>query len=428
MRFAENRFSTNGKAVLPLWLRLVFLLMLLLALFFLARDVKEQRNKKVAKESFKNAPSHGKGVHVSSVSITTGVQPLDFRAYQSGLFRRRKTGQSEDDKTLLKSSTNIAGNSSNLIGDRSSISTNRFALGEQLFSALKSSRVRPVDPKIAELAKSITADCKTDAERARALYDWITRKITYDWNEWENIVNGATGYMMPHDPLSVIERGTTVCVGYAWLYNDFARSVGLSSDFIIGKVRGYRGTADDKMISPFLHAWNSVEIDGSWYLMDATWGAIQPGEKPETYAKRSSYYYGTPAEQMIFDHLPEQPAWQLMTSPITSDDFGKLPNLKPPFFSNGLELGNYFTDTIKVNSGAPVDVMILAPDDVELAASISGTKLGTAKVSVTSEDGALYNVGLNSMPAGEYILRVYSRPKGSTANFECSLDYAVEVK
>ena len=107
-----------------------------------------------------------------------------------------------------------------------------------IFAALRASLGQPVPPEVAALAREITRNCKTNAERARALYDWTTAHITYDWKVWADIVAGAGTYTEPQDPLSVIHRTTAVCAGYAWLFDAFATSVGINANFIIGNVRG----------------------------------------------------------------------------------------------------------------------------------------------------------------------------------------------
>jgi hypothetical protein len=297
-----------------------------------------------------------------------------------------------------------------------------------VFKALRASRGRPVAARVAALAGVITRNCRTEAERARALYDWVTSHISYDWQEWANIVAGADAYLLPHDPLSVIERGTTVCAGYAWLYNDLARSVGLDAAFIIGDVRGYRGTADDELVSPYQHAWNSVEIDGTWYLMDATWGARQTGESDADYLARSAYYFKTPANQMVFDHLPESPDWQLLANPVPNETFESLPNLKPAFFRDGLRLGNQISDAITVSEGNPTGVILSVPEGVQLTATLTrdGQDIGAGNLYIR-QDGVRRDILVAPLPAGDYLLRLYSKPAASANPYECCVDYAVRV-
>jgi hypothetical protein len=296
-----------------------------------------------------------------------------------------------------------------------------------VIAALRNGIGRPVPPPVAALARQLTAACRTDAERARALYDWVTSHIGYDMQEWASIVGGAASYQKPQDPLSVLERGTAVCAGYAWLYADLCRAAGLTADAVIGDVRGYRGTADDALISPFQHAWNSVALDGTWHLLDATWGARQAGETAAEYQARAGYYFLTPPGQLIFDHLPENADWQLLPEPVPDDAFARLPNLKPAFFTDGLRLGGPFSDAIRVAAGQPTGVTLAAPEGVQITATLTaGSQDASAGNLFLRENGARRDVIVAPLPAGDYLLRLYVRNATGTV-FECAADYAIQV-
>ncbi|MEI6212134.1 MAG: transglutaminase domain-containing protein [bacterium] len=307
--------------------------------------------------------------------------------------------------------------------------TNRLVNTNELpvFTALRASRGQPIPKEVSDLAKEITRNCQNEAERAKAIYDWMTSHITYDWKVWADMVAGANTYTQPQDPLSVIQRGTGVCAGYAWLFDALAASVGMDATFVIGDVRGYRGTADDNLTSKFQHAWNSVQIDGQWCLLDATWGARQPGESTTDYLARRDYYYQTAPNQLIFDHLPESENWQLLENPIPDDAFRELPNLKPAFFRDGLRLANAFSDTLTTPLGKPTSVILAAPEGILLGATLTqnGQDL-SANLSVR-ESGIRRDILVAPLPAGQYILRLYSKPATSSGLYDCAADYVVNV-
>jgi transglutaminase-like putative cysteine protease len=297
-----------------------------------------------------------------------------------------------------------------------------------VFQALRASRNQPIPPEVASLAREITRNCTTDAERAKAIYDWITSHITYDWKVWADIVGGANAYTQPQDPLSVIQRGSGVCAGYAWLFNALAGSVGIASDFVIGNVRGYRGTEDDTLVSNFRHAWNSVKIGNQWFLMDATWGARQNGETEADYLARRDYYFKTPANQMIYDHLPETRDWQLLVNPLTDEAFRALPNIKPPFFRDNLRLGNAFSDTLAATAGQASGVIVVAPEGVLLTASLSSNGKDISRDTLSlQESGTRHDVQVAPLPAGRYILRIFSKPATNAGPYECAVDYEYVV-
>ncbi len=121
-------------------------------------------------------------------------------------------------------------------------------------------------------AEEITADCSTNAEKAKAIYIWISDNIYYDYDFYEGRKN--TAYL---SALDVLEYKYTVCEGYANLYDAMCRSVGVPCR----KVTGYSDTGHADDASYFAdyfdnqsnHAWNEVYVDGEWIVVDTTWGS-----------------------------------------------------------------------------------------------------------------------------------------------------------
>src|SRR5262249_37909649 len=119
---------------------------------------------------------------------------------------------------------------------------------------------------LSALAKYLAKPCKSEQEKARAIYRWITDRIAYD----------AEGFLSGKHPSSrpdvVLKDRKAVCEGYASLYVDLATRMGLT----VEKVSGYAKTAARTPGATFAkerHAWNAVQIQGRWGLIDATWGA-----------------------------------------------------------------------------------------------------------------------------------------------------------
>lgn len=298
-----------------------------------------------------------------------------------------------------------------------------------IFKLLRNHRDHPVSPKVTELAREITKDATNNVTKARAIYDWLTANIKYDTREWENIVSGATDYIHDHDPDTVLERGTTVCIGYAWLFDDLCEAAGIESTFLIGDVRGYRGTPDDELVSSVRHAWSAVRDEDGWKLLDATWGARQDGEGESDYKWRADYYYGTDPGQFVFDHLPEEESWQLLENPVpTKSAFSMLPNLKPSFFTDGLSLGERYTSVLGASRGARHRLSVGKPASVDVAFTLSTAGGGESKrlQAVVTDGGGAAMALIPPLDRGDYLLRVYSR-KGS-GPYSCGADFAIKVE
>ncbi|MFD1956220.1 transglutaminase domain-containing protein [Paenibacillus thailandensis] len=113
-------------------------------------------------------------------------------------------------------------------------------------------------------ALQITADAETDREKARALYDWVGSRISYDWEKADRYVQ--LGEWKEQTPQETYEMRTGVCIDYARLYAMMARSAGLT-------VRVVTGLGADGNGGYGPHAWNEVKLDGEWTPLDATWAS-----------------------------------------------------------------------------------------------------------------------------------------------------------
>ncbi len=300
-----------------------------------------------------------------------------------------------------------------------------------IFDQLRNHRSQPIPAEVRALAAEITKDCTNNASRARAIYDWLTANITYDTTEWRNIISGANDYIHPHDPASVLERGNTVCIGYAWLFDDLCTAAGLESTFLIGDVRGYRGTPDEELVSSVRHAWSAVrDDDDGWVLLDATWGARQEGETEADYKARADYYYATPPGQFVFDHLPEDDSWQLLEDPVpTETAFSVLPNLKPAFFTDGLKLGGDYASVLAAEAGERHRLAFGKPAGTDVVFTLGPASNADASKqirSVTSASGEAVAAIVPALTRGEYLLRVYSRT--GDGPYTCGADFVIRAQ
>ncbi|HAE45151.1 MAG TPA: hypothetical protein DCG37_06115 [Lachnospiraceae bacterium] len=93
----------------------------------------------------------------------------------------------------------------------------------------------------------------TSYEKVKTAYDYVVRKADYMLNapQAQNIQ-------------SVFLYGQSVCAGYTRSFQYLLSKVGIFSAYIAGTVE-HNGALET-------HAWNLVNIDGTNYLVDVTWG------------------------------------------------------------------------------------------------------------------------------------------------------------
>lgn len=114
------------------------------------------------------------------------------------------------------------------------------------------------------MAAKIVGSETDDRKRAYLLYEWIGKNIVYDWEKYNNLVNGINS----KDKFGAVPAFTTrkgICEDYSDLYVAMARAVGLKVRIIVGQ--GYSMGAWGG------HAWNEVYIPSEkrWIPLDATW-------------------------------------------------------------------------------------------------------------------------------------------------------------
>ena len=115
--------------------------------------------------------------------------------------------------------------------------------------------------KILDKASEVIEECVTSEmtpyEKELALHDWLIRNCTYDKGALRAIkMEGKHST----DPYGALINGEAVCMGYTTTFKLFMDMVGIPC----GIVHSTDSEGDE-------HAWNTVQLDGCWYYVDATW-------------------------------------------------------------------------------------------------------------------------------------------------------------
>lgn len=131
-----------------------------------------------------------------------------------------------------------------------------------------------------KMAKALTKGMTSDQEKVNAIYNYITKNISYDRKK----VNTLTTFYLPNID-STLKDGQGICYDYSSLFASMLRSVGVSTKM----VKGYTSELPNEY-----HAWNEVNIDGQWKVIDTTFDAVyvQANRKVSQF-KDASKYDGT---------------------------------------------------------------------------------------------------------------------------------------
>lgn len=115
----------------------------------------------------------------------------------------------------------------------------------------------------AELKEELSAlmglldiDDKTNYEKVKAIYTYMTSNISYDYEHLED-----DSYLLKQTDYAALIHGTSVCQGYAMLFYRLCLEYGIDCRIISGVAGGG------------LHAWNIVKLGNQYYNIDSTWDA-----------------------------------------------------------------------------------------------------------------------------------------------------------
>jgi len=179
-----------------------------------------------------------------------------------------------------------------------------------------------------QLTLELTKDCKTQIEKTRAIFIWITENIKYDCRKYNRIfIKGKVKNFRcktkeecdlkkaeyeKEQINRTLKKGKGICGDYSKLFEKMCRIAGINCYYIHGYTKseafqvGKMGDLD--------HAWNVAVIDGIYYYFDLTWAAggctrNEKGNLKKFYKKYNDYYWMTPIDKLSRNHYPKDTTW-----------------------------------------------------------------------------------------------------------------------
>jgi len=201
--------------------------------------------------------------------------------------------------------------------------TGRFALVDAYALATPPT----AEASLESLGAYLKAVGSSETDRARAAFIWVTSRVVYDANLYYRTAGQAPiveAEQMRRDPRFagqmpevVLKDRKAVCLGYSRLLEALCRQMGLTAYTANGMAVG-NGVAATQEPN---HAWNVVRTDGSWHLMDATWAAGHLGADRRFVRKFTDSLFFPAPPVFVRDHLPADPAYQLLPNPVSRQAF-----------------------------------------------------------------------------------------------------------
>jgi len=252
-------------------------------------------------------------------------------------------------------------------------------------------------------------------QRVKAIHDFVALRLTYDERALEAILKRDHANVPPQTAQAVFAAKTGVCEGYARLMTAIGEAANVEIKYVTGYIRDASrrvAIGTDASVKAALegygHAWNAVLLDGEWFLIDTTWDDPTGADKPV----RSTYLF-TPPKLFAYDHLPEDPAWQLVMKPISEGDFARLPMMSPEIGRFGLVLEA--PTRSQVSASGSVEITFANPHGAQLLASARRDGGSGSEIQCKAASAAGKTTVTCELPRGEFEVRMFAAPAGVRA-------------
>lgn len=191
----------------------------------------------------------------------------------------------------------------------------RYSALDRHALAAPASVERDPDALLAYLLKP----ARTDEDKARVIYRWLTSRFSYD-------VASFKGRTYTRQSLEQLMRSRSgVCDGFATAMTELGRKAGLTIRTIEGRAKG--GTNGELFAGNRPnHAWNMVQLDGHWKIIDATWGAGHVSDAKGYQAELNDFYFLADPSSLLLSHYDfEDPLGIYASRKLSLQEFEKYP-------------------------------------------------------------------------------------------------------
>lgn len=221
-----------------------------------------------------------------------------------------------------------------------------------------------------KLAASLASQAHTDDDKARLIFSWLAYHIAYDATLSPS---DTTHYYRRCAPSYVLQHHEAVCQGYSNLFTELATRLKLPARTITGHSHTSSDTGNLLDIANG-HSWNAYRLADTWHFADATWAAGGTLTDTNEFKQQfEPFWFDTPPTQLIFTHLPDAAAWQLLPLPITATLFQNWPYVAPTWFQ--LVSGESMRKALATSSG-PVNSFPAIQPNIHHVTLIQAPKSG----------------------------------------------------
>lgn len=214
-----------------------------------------------------------------------------------------------------------------------------------------------VTDKVADIIKDLNINSLDDYNKAAAIYNYIIQNVDYEYESEEDEYFTAYG---------ALKEGKAVCQGYAQLFYRIAKDAGLSCRMVFG-------TTTDA------HAWNIVEVDGLYYLCDATYDVFCSSIDDCNYFMKGSQDFDEYDDEII--HVPESPEeYDPLLVDYTSKEFISRYRIADTAYKTDYHKGDVNSDSVVDSADASLVMAEYARSSTAGSSAFSSAQRNAADV------------------------------------------------
>ena len=276
------------------------------------------------------------------------------------------------------------------------------------------------------LSEYLTSPWEGDRNKAYAIFRWLSFNVAYD-------VDGFFGRTEKKscDAESVLQHKTSVCAGYANLFEALGKVAGLQVHTVEGYAKGY-GFEPGQRIKDTNHAWNGVQVNGEWFICEPTWGAGYLGADLIFHRSPDVAMFLMDPEYAICSHYPVDEQWQLLDEPISKEEFEKLVVPSGKIHLMGVELLSHRESIYDIDDADSIEMTFYSPSLKILRGDLkdlSGKEHEGRKWTQLLPSGVNQVKLKAQFPApGKYKLNLYIRDEVSNNKWHHGVEYVIHTK
>ena len=279
---------------------------------------------------------------------------------------------------------------------------------------------------VEKLSVYLTSRWEGDRNKAYAIFRWLSFNVAYD-------VDGFFGRTEKKtcDSASVLRHRTSVCAGYANLFDALGKAAGLQVHTINGYAKGY-GFEPGQQIKDTNHAWNGVQVNGEWFICEPTWGAGYLGADLMFHRSPDVSMFLMDPEYAICSHYPSDEQWQLLEKPISKEEFEKLVVPSGRIHQMGVEILSHKESMYDIDDADHIEMMFYSPSLKMLQGNLkdfSGREYEGRRWTQILPCGVNQVKLKAQFPApGKYKLNLYVRDEVTHTKWHSGIEYIIQAK